>query len=56
MHLWPPTLKKVPPPFTAFVAAFNAKVLNDTELWKSCFAGGNRISQANQLKTLRLKI
>jgi len=28
---------------TAFVAAFDAKALNCTELLKSCLAGGNKI-------------
>jgi len=31
------------PMITALVAAFDAKTFNDTELWKSCLAGGNKI-------------
>jgi len=31
------------PRITALVAAFDAKVFNDTELWKSYLGGGNMI-------------
>jgi len=34
---------------TAFVAAFDAKVLNWTELLKSYLAGGNRIINCHRL-------
>jgi len=45
---------------TAFVAAFDAKALNDTESLNSYLAGGNRIinchsPQANQPKCPQLK-
>jgi len=31
------------PTITALVAAFDIKAFNDTELLKSCLAGGNRV-------------
>jgi len=36
------------PTITAFVAAFDAKALNSTELLKSYLAGGNRITNGHR--------